>query len=149
MAGGRVPYTNICRWVHLGLSMAVDKDRLSFCRPGFGDLLSCVLATVYLALIFLLPCLSLLVYCPDLDGPRLARGPQDELMSGRGEHSTPQPSEEKNHKETHDDVEGGIGTEMGEQRTEPLLIPGRGLCVKGGLPRCLLSWALKIGTCQV
>ena len=25
---GRVPYTNICRWVHLGLSMAVDKDRI-------------------------------------------------------------------------------------------------------------------------
>lgn len=78
---GRVPYTNICRWVHLGWSMAVDKDRLSSCTAGFGGLLSCVLATVYLALTALLSRSPLLMYSPASDWSRLARGPGDEPIT--------------------------------------------------------------------
>lgn len=66
---GTVPYINICRPVHLGLSMAVDTDRFPFCMSGFGDLLSCKLVTMCSVPISLVSCvlISLLLSSPALD----------------------------------------------------------------------------------
>lgn len=61
---GSVPYTNIRRWGHSGLSMAVDKDRFPFYTSGFGDLLSCKPGTVYSVLISLVSCAPLPVSSP-------------------------------------------------------------------------------------
>ena len=94
--------------------MAVDKDRLSSCTAGFGDLLSCVLATVYLALMALLSRLPLLMYSPASDWPRLARGPGDEPISDRVDMTA------------HDGTLSTLG-EAPVQREESLRNTGRGL----------------------
>ena len=56
-------------------------------KIGFGDLLSRVLAAVYLALTSLVSRLPLLMNSPVLDRPRLAWGLRDQPISDKGEPS--------------------------------------------------------------
>lgn len=110
---GRGPYTNICRRVHLGLSMAVNRDGFPFCTSGFGDLLSCELGTVYSVLIPQVARVLLRVTSPASNGgPGLcwtwgrARGPREEAkdtVSMRGKASV---QRGENHNEINYDKAG-------------------------------------------
>lgn len=116
---GRVPYTNICRRVHLGLSMAVDKDGFPFCASGFGALLSRKLGTVCSVLIpsscsfapaRIFPSLRLRAWhtaCPATGGP--ATNPRTQSAC-QGRY---QSGEDKNQKKETIAWQGRRGTEGG------------------------------------
>lgn len=82
---GRVPYTNICRRVHLGLSMAVNKDGFPFCASGFGALLSRKPSSCSFAPAHIFPSLRLRARhtaCPATGAQPRTRGPSLHAREG-------------------------------------------------------------------